>query len=77
MDDYNPLLGEFVVQGVTQLGGYPVLDCFIVGKIKQTRIYLQLDHINSMFGKADYYVAPGYPYRDSVLRFGLVWNFFS
>ncbi|WP_400074336.1 putative porin [Zobellia russellii] len=24
-----------------------------------------------------YYSAPGYPYRDFVIRFGLVWNFFS
>ncbi|WP_164917896.1 putative porin, partial [Leeuwenhoekiella marinoflava] len=23
-----------------------------------------------------YYSAPGYPYRDFTLRFGLVWNFF-
>jgi hypothetical protein len=33
--------------------------------------------INSSFSGYNYYVSPGYPYRDFVIRFGLVWNFFS
>jgi hypothetical protein len=24
-----------------------------------------------------FYSAPGYPYRDFIIRFGLVWNFFQ
>jgi len=30
-----------------------------------------------LFGNTnEYFSAPGYPYRDPVIRFGLVWNFF-
>jgi hypothetical protein len=77
MDAYNPLLGEFYVQNREELGAFPLLDFFINAKVRQTRIYLKAEHFNSSFSENTYYSAPGYPYRDFVIRFGLVWNFFS
>lgn len=77
MNGYNPILGEFYVQNKEKLGGYPLLDFFINARIKQTRIYLKAEHFNAPFSGYDYYAAPNYPYRDFVIRFGLVWNFFS
>jgi len=78
MDGYNPLLGEFYVQNREELGAYPLIDFFINAKVRQTRIYLKAEHINTIWSKEyNYYAAPNYPYRDFVIRFGLVWNFFS
>ncbi|MFD2099581.1 putative porin [Flagellimonas iocasae] len=77
MNAYNPLLGEFYIQNNEELGGYPLLDLFINAKVRQTRIYLKAEHLNSIFMEPNYYSAPNYPYRDFVIRFGLVWNFFS
>jgi hypothetical protein len=78
MDSYNPVLGEFYIQNNEKLGGYPMLDFFINARVKQTRIYLKAEHFNSGFGTTnEFYAAPNYPYRDFVIRFGLVWNFFS
>ena len=77
MDAYNPLLAEFYVQRNEELGGFPMLDFFINAKVQQTRIYLKAEHFNSLFSENNYYAAPNYPYRDFVIRFGLVWNFFS
>ncbi len=77
MDAYNPVLGEFFVQNNEELGGFPLLDFFINAKVKQTRIYLKAEHFNSSFTGFNFYSAPNYPYRDFVVRFGLVWNFFS
>ncbi len=77
MDAYNPVLGEFFVQNREELGGFPLLDFFINAKVKQTRIYLKAEHFNSSFTGYNFYSAPNYPYRDFVVRFGLVWNFFS
>lgn len=78
LDAYNPVLGEFYIQNTEKLGGYPMLDFFINAKIQQTRIFLKAEHFNSSFGNTnDFYAAPNYPYRDFVIRFGLVWNFFS
>jgi len=78
MDAYHPLLGELYVQNREELGGYPLLDFFINAKVRQTRIFLKAEHFNTIWSSQyDYYSAPNYPYRDFVIRFGLVWNFFS
>lgn len=78
MDGYNPLMGEFYIQNTEKLGGYPLFDFFINARVQQTRIYLKAEHFNTLFGGTNnFYSAPNYPYRDFVIRFGLVWNFFS
>lgn len=77
MNGYNPVLAEFYVQDTEELGGFPLLDFFINARIQQTRIFLKAEHFNSSFSGYNFYAAPDYPYRDFVIRFGLVWNFFS
>lgn len=76
-NDYNPVLGEFFVQQNQQIGNFPMLDFFINARIRQTRIFLKAEHFNSSFSTANFYNAPNYPYRDFIVRFGLVWNFFQ
>ena len=76
MDGYDPVLAEFYVQNDVAVGGFPRLDFFINAKVRQTRIYLKAEHFNSSFTGYDYFSAPAYPYRDFIVRFGLVWNFF-
>ena len=75
-NSYNPLLSEFSIQNEQKIGGYPVLDFFINAQIQRTRLYIKAEHFNSGFTAPNYYSAPNYPYRDYVIRFGLVWNFF-
>ncbi|MBW4359886.1 putative porin [Flavobacterium taihuense] len=76
-DNYNPLIGEFFTQNQTTIGNYPLLDFFINARIQRTRVYLKAEHFNSLFSKNNYFSAPDYPYRDFLIRFGLVWNFFN
>lgn len=76
MNAYDPLLSEFYTQNNTQLGNFPRLDFFLNAKVRQTRIYLKAEHFNSSWTGYNYYSAPNYPYRDFIVRFGLVWNFF-
>ncbi len=77
MNAYDPVLAEFYVQNDQELGGFPLVDIFFNAKIRQTRIFFVYENFTSIFGgKNEYFSAPGYPYRDNVLRFGLVWNFF-
>ena len=76
-NDYNPIIGEFYVQNQKEIGEFPMLDFFINAKIRQTRIYLKAEHFNSSLTGNDFYSAPSYPYRDFMVRFGLVWNFFQ
>ncbi|MFH4966276.1 putative porin [Gaetbulibacter sp. M235] len=76
MNAYDPLLAEFYIQNEKEYGNFPRLDFFINAKIRQTRIFLKAEHFNSAFTGYNYYSAPNYPYRDFVVRFGIVWNFF-
>lgn len=76
-NDYNPLLGEFYIQNERKIGDFPMMDFFINARVKQTRIFLKAEHFNSAWTGYDFYSAPNYPYRDFIVRFGLVWNFFQ
>ena len=76
MNGYSPLLAEFYTQTDRKFGDFPRLDYFLNAKIRQTRIYLKAEHFNSAFTGYNYYTAPNYPYRDFIVRFGVVWNFF-
>ena len=72
---YNPLLAEFTIQNTDEIG-YPTLDVFFNAQVRRTRIYFRIDNLSSTFLEKNYFSAPSYPYRDAVVRFGLVWNWF-
>lgn len=76
-NDYNPILGEFFVQNQRKIGNFPMLDFFVNARIKQTRIFFKAEHFNSAITGNNFYAAPNSPYRDFLIRFGLVWNFFK
>lgn len=76
-NNYNPLIGEFFVQDKVKIGNSPLIDYFVNFKIQRTRIYFKAEHINSLFSKNDYFSDANNPYRDFLIRFGLVWNFFN
>ena len=76
-DAYHPVLGEFYVQNEKMIGGYPLVDAFINAKVRTMRLFLTYQHVNSSVSNNDYFAAPNYPYRDGVVRFGFVWNFFD
>ncbi|GAA3767239.1 putative porin [Flavobacterium ginsengiterrae] len=76
-NSYNPVIGEFFVQNTKEIGNYATFDVFINARIRQTRFYLKAEHLNALFSGSNYYSAPDNPYRDFVIRFGLVWNFFQ
>jgi hypothetical protein len=76
-NDFNPIVGDFYIQNTNQIGDFPMFDFFINAKVRQTRIYLKAEHFNSAFTGNDFYAAPSYPYRDFIVRFGIVWNFFQ
>ncbi|QOD59401.1 putative porin [Polaribacter haliotis] len=72
---YDPLLSEFRIQNDEQIG-FPTFDVFFNAQVRRTRLYLKIDNATSSFSKKNYFSAPNYPYRDFVIRFGLVWNWF-
>lgn len=76
-NEYNPLISSFHTQQSKRIGNFPLIDFFINAKIQRTRLYLKAEHLNSSITGNDFYSSPSYPYRDFIIRFGLVWNFFN
>ena len=76
-NDYNPVTAEAFVQNQREIGEFPMIDFFINARVRQTRIFFKLEHLNSRMTGNNFYTAPNYPYRDFMIRFGLVWNFFQ
>ena len=77
INDYNPITTEAFVQNQKKVGDFPMIDFFVNARIRQTRIFLKAEHFNSSMTGNKFYTAPNYPYRDFIIRFGLVWNFFQ
>lgn len=76
-DVYNPLIGSFYVQQDKMIGGFPMIDFFVNAKVRTARLYLKAEHFNSGFAQNNFYSDPLNPYRDFVVRFGIVWVFFN
>lgn len=76
-NEYNPVIGEFFVQNQKEIGNFPMLDFFVNARVQRTRIYFKLEHFNSSLTGNSFYASPNNPYRDFMIRFGLVWNFFQ
>ncbi|UZH54268.1 putative porin [Salinimicrobium tongyeongense] len=76
MNGYDPILAEFYVQNSQEIEGFPTVDFFFNGKIRQARIFFKLENMNYLLETNNNFSAPLYPSRDFGIRFGLVWNFF-
>ncbi|MDV6170160.1 putative porin [Flavobacterium sp. DG1-102-2] len=76
-NEYNPVIGEFYIQQDKKIGNYPVIDFFLNAKIQEFRLFLKAEHFNSSFTGYNYYTTPTQPYKDFIIRFGIIWDFFS
>ena len=84
--DYVPSLGQYAVQTNTnttgsdsrvKIGNYPVVNVYANFHLKHTRFFIMMSHLNAGTGKKNYFYTPHYPLNQSILRFGLSWNFFN
>ena len=76
-NEYNPLIGEFYTQEIRRIGGYPLIDLFVNARVRQARIYFKAEHVNAAFTGRNYFASPTTPYKDFLIRFGIVWTFFQ
>ena len=75
-DEFDPILNEFRLQDKVSIGNYPMIDFFLNGQIRRTRLFFKAENISSFFLGKSYFATPTQPYRDFKIRFGVVWNFF-
>jgi hypothetical protein len=76
---YTPAIQQFHLQGEDQMdiGGFPIVNVYANFHLKRTRFFVMMSHVNSGMGTPNYFMAPHYPVNQSLLRFGLSWNFFD
>ncbi|HNX66755.1 MAG TPA: putative porin [Bacteroidales bacterium] len=74
---YMPNTGRYYAQTDTETGDYPYVSAFINLKLKRTRFFIMLDHLNSGLSGYDYYLVPGYPMNIRTFRYGLAWTFYN
>ena len=75
---YNPVVSDFFVQNQKEIGDFANFDFFINARVRQCRIFLKAEHFNSAWASTNkFYSAPDYPYRDFMVRFARVCNFFQ
>ncbi len=84
--DYVPIIGQYAIQTNTdtngndnriEIGNYPVANVYANFHLKHTRFFIMLSHFNAGTGRKNYFFTPHYPLNQSILRFGLSWNFFN
>ncbi|MFN3530679.1 MAG: putative porin [Bacteroidia bacterium] len=74
---FRPEIGQFVVQDSLRAGGVPMVDLFAAIKVKRTRIFVRMEHLNQGFPSPNFYAVPLYPMYDIAFRFGITWAFYN
>ncbi len=75
---YNPALSAYYNQRELEVGGYPYVDAFLMGKWKRMRIFIKYQHLNKgLFGSGAYFSAAGYPQNPGMFKLGISWGFYD
>lgn len=79
MPAYNPNLGVFYNQNVTQFGNTPIIDVFVNLQWKRACIFIKVENVGNGWpvkkGK-DYFTAPGYIHTQRGFKAGIFWPFY-
>lgn len=75
----NPALGQFCIQNQEQVGNYPVMNVYANFYVRSLRLklFVQYQHINTLFMNKPYFEMPGYPMAPGMFRAGLAWHFYK
>lgn len=75
---YNPALSAYYNQRDVEVGSYPYMDAFVMGKWKRMRIFLKYQHLNKgLFGNGEYFQVAGYPLNPGMFKIGISWGFYD
>lgn len=74
---YFPATGQFHLQKMRELGGFPKVDVYLVAKLKRASIFFKYEHLNQVLGNKGYFSALHYPITPSILKYGVRWYFYD
>jgi hypothetical protein len=74
---YMPATGRFYRQVAESTGNYPFINVFFNFKVKRTRVFIMMDHLNAGLMGYNYIMIPSYPMNIRMFRYGLAWTFYD
>jgi len=74
---YMPATGRFFRQDQNTSGDYPFINVFLNLKVKRTRVFVMMDHINAKTMGYKYEMVPYYPMSIRMFRYGIAWTFYD
>jgi hypothetical protein len=74
---YMPATGRYFSQTESATGNYPYINAFLNLKVKRTRFFIMVDHLNSGLTGYEYFLVPGYPLNIRMIKYGLAWTFYD
>jgi|GEM_PF-75006 len=77
--EFFPIMNEFSLPSSSShaIGGMPISDTYFNLKVKTMMVFIEGQHINSLFLQNKSFAAPYYPITDFRLNIGIVWYIFS
>ena len=75
--NYIPAPGRYFSQSDSQTGNYPFINIFLNLKVKRTRIFIMVDHVNSELTGYNYFLISGYPLNIRMIKYGIAWTFYD
>jgi len=77
INDFVPSLGAFKIQNSRKFGNYPILDIFLIMKIRRFNFTASLEHFNYGMNGKDVFLMPNYPVKPRIIRLGFIWEFYN
>jgi hypothetical protein len=74
---WMPATRAFYLQDEKKIGNNVYIDIFANLMVKRFRIFAKYQHLNSLWGKKDYYMTPHYPMQEAIFKFGMSWSFYD
>ncbi|WP_443937900.1 putative porin [Pedobacter sp. MW01-1-1] len=74
---YSPATAQFYVGDATEFKTVPVIDVFLKSNLKRANLFVKYDYLNQGWFNKGYYTVNRYPMQDSMLKFGVTWNFYD
>lgn len=75
--EYQPATMAFCNQNHTKIGNYPFMNAYLTCKLKKTRFFLMMSHVNQGWFSKEYFSMPGYPLNPRKFQLGISVDFIN
>ena len=74
---YSPAASQFYNGNAGELKSEPVVDVWLRASLRKANLFVKYEYANQNLINRGYYTVPDYPMQDSMLKFGVRWNFYD